>query len=275
MIGFMQGRLSPPISEKIQEFPWNTWEREFISAKKIGIKLMEWTLDHQDFTSNPFITDDGQIRIKQLSKEFDVSIESVTLDCFLDAPLHRTHPQSGEKSKVSDLVRVIESSVRLDVGIGVLPLVAESGVDDQKSLGLLMDLLAEIDDLCGQNDFRIALECEFELNILRWIAGQIGSFKNVGFNLDIGNSASLNNDLAKELEIYGKKLFNVHVKDRLVGGKTVPLGDGNADFQLVATELSRWKYNGNMILQAARQVPTYELATISNYMNFCKKYGWS
>ena len=26
-LGFMQGRLSPIIDEKIQSFPWETWER--------------------------------------------------------------------------------------------------------------------------------------------------------------------------------------------------------------------------------------------------------
>ncbi len=274
MIGIMQGRLSPPVSEKIQEFPWTMWENEFSLAKSIGVRIMEWTLDLQDFSINPFLTESGHKRIRYLSSKFDLSIESVTLDCFLDAPLHREHPETGAKSQTSDLIQVIESSRDLGVKIGVLPLVVESGVDDQKSLALLMDILVLMNEKCRDSNFRIALECEFDLRMLQWIAGEIRLLKHVGFNFDIGNSASLNNDPAKELDIYGDKLFNVHIKDRLLRGKTVPLGQGNANFRVVASELLRRNYSGNMILQASRQNSTGELETIVEYLRFCKSYGW-
>jgi hexulose-6-phosphate isomerase len=274
MIGIMQGRLSPPVSEKIQEFPWTMWENEFSLAKSIGVRIMEWTLDLQDFSINPFLTESGHKRIRYLSSKFDLLIESVTLDCFLDAPLHREHPETGAKSQISDLIQVIESSRDLGVKIGVLPLVVESGVDDQKSLALLMDILVLMNEKCRDSNFRIALECEFDLRMLQWIAGEIRLLKHVGFNFDIGNSASMNNDPAKELDIYGDKLFNVHIKDRLLRGKTVPLGQGNANFRVVASELLRRNYSGNMILQASRQNSTGELETIAEYLRFCKSYGW-
>ena len=34
-LGFMQGRLSKQIGNKIQYFPWKSWEREFFEARKI------------------------------------------------------------------------------------------------------------------------------------------------------------------------------------------------------------------------------------------------
>ena len=37
-IGFMQGRLSEPIDNKIQSFPIDTWQEEFKWAQKINIK---------------------------------------------------------------------------------------------------------------------------------------------------------------------------------------------------------------------------------------------
>ena len=48
-IGFMQGRLSEVVDGKIQAFPWRGWQEEFRQARKIGIGLMEWTLDHLIF----------------------------------------------------------------------------------------------------------------------------------------------------------------------------------------------------------------------------------
>ena len=43
-VGFIQGRLSEVIGEKIQVFPWESWREEFPLAREIGVSLMEWTL---------------------------------------------------------------------------------------------------------------------------------------------------------------------------------------------------------------------------------------
>ena len=45
---------------------------------------------------------------------------------------------------------------------------------------------------------------------------------------DIGNSASLGLNPLDEFEAFGDRILNVHVKDRVLGGTTVPLGLGNA-----------------------------------------------
>ena len=50
------------LMEKIQAFPWRGWQEEFRQARKIGIGLMEWTLDHFDLYKNPFMTREGQKR---------------------------------------------------------------------------------------------------------------------------------------------------------------------------------------------------------------------
>ena len=43
------------MDNKIQSFPWETWEEEFQLAKSININLMEWTLDYKDLKNNPLI----------------------------------------------------------------------------------------------------------------------------------------------------------------------------------------------------------------------------
>ena len=77
-IGFMQGRLSPIIEGKIQCFPWEYWKKEFEIAKRIKINLMEWTLDQKELHKNPLMTEKGRTIIKNLIKENDVNIQSLT-----------------------------------------------------------------------------------------------------------------------------------------------------------------------------------------------------
>ena len=87
-----------------------------------------------------------------------------------------------------------------------------------------------------------------------------------GINYDIGNSASLGYDPNEEFELYGKRVKNVHVKDRTLGGSTVPLGEGCANFKKVFKKLRDISYNGNFILQTAR-------SSNEQHALILKKYG--
>lgn len=274
MIGVMQGRLSVPMSEKIQEFPWQTWEKEFEKAGTIGIEQIEWTLDHHQLYKNPLMTQEGRLKIENIKAQKKILLNSVTLDCFLQSPIHRPHPQTNLQSSIEDFISIVKASGKLGIRIGVLPLVAESGNDDRESLSSLFELLNDLRSVSDLHQFKVALECEFDTSMLLWIAKQTESLHHIGFNFDIGNSASLGNSPIEEIEIYGEKLLNVHIKDRKLGGPTVPLGQGNADFSLVARVLADTKYTGNMILQAARKLPGEELETVSSYLRFCESFGW-
>jgi hexulose-6-phosphate isomerase len=75
---------------------------------------------------------------------------------------------------------------------------------------------------------------------------------HVQANYDIGNSSSLGFDPKEELEAYGLKILNVHVKDRKLGGTTVPLGTGNANIDYVLQKLKEIGYSGGLTMQAAR-----------------------
>src|SRR5215213_6217684 len=88
-IGFMQGRLSPLVDGKIQAFPWAHWEQEFASAAKIGLPLVEWTLDQDRLRENPLMTEGGRARIRELTGSSGIRVESVTGDCFMQAPFFK------------------------------------------------------------------------------------------------------------------------------------------------------------------------------------------
>ena len=71
-------------------------------------------------------------------------------------------------------------------------------------------------------------------------------------NYDCGNSSSLGYDVYLELAAYGERIGSVHIKDRIRGGGTVPLGQGDADIPALLAGLSRLEYPGDFVLQIAR-----------------------
>ena len=54
---------------------------------------------------------------------------------------------------------------------------------------------------------------------------------NITVNYDIGNSAALGYDPIEELDSYGDKISDIHIKDRTLNGGPVVLGEGDADFE--------------------------------------------
>src|SRR5262249_10027709 len=73
-----------------------------------------------------------------------------------------------------------------------------------------------------------------------------------GITYDIGNSAAAGYDCAEELAAYGPRILHVHIKDRLRGGGTVPLGSGSADLRGAIARLERGGFRGCYTLQTAR-----------------------
>ena len=71
-------------------------------------------------------------------------------------------------------------------------------------------------------------------------------------NYDSGNSSSLGYDVRCELAAYGPRIGSVHIKDRVRGGGTVPLGQGDADIPTLLSGLAAIAYRGDFVLQVAR-----------------------
>ncbi len=59
-------------------------------------------------------------------------------------------------------------------------------------------------------------------------------------------------DSEEELDSYGYKISDVHIKDRMLGGGPVILGEGNANFEHFFKKLKQFKYTGPFIMQAYR-----------------------
>jgi hexulose-6-phosphate isomerase len=273
MIGIMQGRLSKSLTGKIQEFPINTWEKEFELANKLGLRAIEWTLDYADFKLNPLFNLKEQPKIRSLQDQFSIKIPSITLDCFVEAPFYKRNEITGLTSDTNDLLWIIENLQNVEVKILVLPIVAESGVFNKNYLLNLIKCLKAIEKDLAKTKKQIAIECEFDINSIAALLSELNP-DYFGINFDMGNSASLGHNPEEELTVCSGRILNIHIKDRLLAGHTVKLGSGAVNFQKIAQLLNDQGYAGNMILQAARDFKKDETKLIASYIDFCKQFDW-
>jgi hexulose-6-phosphate isomerase len=273
MLGIMQGRLSKSLTGKIQEFPISTWEKEFELANQLGLRAIEWTLDYADFKLNPLFNSKEQLRIRYLQDQFSISIPSITLDCFVEAPFYKRNELTGLASDTLDLLWIIENLKNMEVKILVLPIVAESGVFNDNNLSNLIKCLNRIEKDLAKSKKQIAIECEFDIDSIAILLGELNP-DYFGINFDMGNSASLGHNPEEELSVCRGRITNVHVKDRLLASHTVKLGSGAVNFQKIAQLLNDQGYAGNMILQAARDFNSDETELIASYIDFCRQFDW-
>src|SRR5690349_8932326 len=120
-VGFMQGRLSPIVDGKIQAFPWKHWEEEFDAAHAIGIAWMEWTLDQERLRENPLLTVEGRARIAELTRRSGLRVESVTGDCFMQAPFYKAEG-ADRAALMADFEAVIDATAAVGAKLIVFPL---------------------------------------------------------------------------------------------------------------------------------------------------------
>jgi hexulose-6-phosphate isomerase len=149
--------------------------------------------------------------------------------------------------------------------------VDNGGLDNLHQENILVDFLRASENFLLSKKIKIAFESEYSPDNL---TNFIDKFNPdlFGINYDIGNSAALGFDPKEELRKYGKRIINVHIKDRKLGGTTVPLGRGNADFVNVFSGLAKICYGGNYILQTARADGDAHAEALSTYREQVKKW---
>jgi L-ribulose-5-phosphate 3-epimerase len=245
----MQGRLSPLVDGKIQAFPAAHWRDEYPLAQQLALPLMEWTLDHEGLADNPLMTSPGRADIRDLGLRHGVAIETLTGDVFMQAPFWNRRGTARVRL-VEEFDAVLEASAGAGIAIVVMPLV-DNGRPDVDGQAVLEDVLLARVPVLRDRGLVIAFESDLPPDEL---ASFIARFPAdvFGVNYDIGNSASLGFDCAAEMAAYGPRILNVHIKDRLRGGPTVPLGTGAADLPRAVRLLRQGNYNGRYILQTAR-----------------------
>ena len=271
----MQGRLSPLINGRIQAFPWECWKDEFPLAQQINIHLMEWTLDQERLYENPLLTEVGRAEIRTLCQQHAISILSLTGDCFMQAPLWKT--QGSERITLErDFVEIAKGCAAVGIRMMLVPLVDNGRLENMAQEDDLVAFLESQSGFLVAHRLKVLFESDFvPQELARFIARLDSSL--FGINYDIGNSAALGFNPQEEFAAYGTRIVNVHIKDRVLGGTTVPLGTGSANFDAVFAELAKVNYQGNFILQTARALDGNHSSSLSTYLdmtiNWLKRYA--
>ena len=249
-IGVMQGRLLHKYKNRFQAHPVGYWQEEFPLAQKLGLDCIEFILDLNDINFNPLMSKDGLGEIKNLINQTNIGIDTICADYLMECPLHCKDELIAEQAQ-KILLRLLKASVELGVTDIVIPCVDQSsikGIDERKNL---VKRIKEIKPILEELKINLALETDLDPYSFVELNDSIDS-NFIKVNYDIGNSASLGFDINQELNAYGEIISDIHIKDRLLGGNSVFLGEGDANFDQFFQALKRYKYKGPFIMQAYR-----------------------
>jgi L-ribulose-5-phosphate 3-epimerase UlaE len=266
----MQGRLLPKYKSRYQAFPINTWANEFEIAKSCGFDLIEFIFDFNDAESNPLLSTSGIDEINFLINKTGVSVKTICADYFMEAPLHSTNVSVVEKSR-KILIALLHSVSRLNITNVIIPCVDNSSLNDVMAMNRFVIEINKLIPLIESYNINLSLETDLAPKPFKDLLSQFKS-KNITVNYDIGNSASLGFDSDEELEAYGHWITDVHIKDRLLGGPSVLLGEGDANFHKFFEKLKKYSYDGPFIMQAYRddegvEILKKQLKTIRTYID--------
>ena len=249
-VGIMQGRLVPPQPGSIQCFPRDRWRDEFALAADAGIQAIEWIDDVHGADVNPLATDAGIEEMQALSREHGVAVVSLCADYFLDRPIVRASP-AGIADLTARLNWLITRCGLAGITRVVLPFVDAARIDTTADVQRLVDVVAGVRGACEATGIELHLETALAPHAFARVLDRVPD-PWVRVNYDSGNSASLGYDVTSELGAYGERIGSVHIKDRVSGGSTVPLGSGDADLPTLLAGLTRLGYQGDYVLQVAR-----------------------
>lgn len=176
----------------------------------------------------------------------------------------------------SDFLAIGRACAAVGVRMIVVPLVDNGRLETAEQENMLVDFLLAQQSFLSQHNLRVLFECDFTpFEFARFISRLPA--ESFGINYDVGNSAALGFKPAEEFAAYGARVVNVHIKDRVLGGTTVPLKTGSADFEAVFSALGKQNYQGNFILQTARASEGNHSEVISSYRDmtqlWMKQYG--
>ncbi len=250
MLAIMQGRLVPPVENRIQSFPRERWAEEFGAAAAAGLDAIEWIYDTYGLGANPIEFADGIDCINRLAAAHQITVRSLCADYFMDFAFVRA-TETERQERLDHLVWLMGQAKQVGVTRMVLPFVDQSAIRDEADRDAVIETLQRALPCARATGIELHLETslppvEFAA-LLSLIPDPL-----VKVNYDSGNSSSLGYRPAEEFAAYGDRLGSVHIKDRILGGSTVPLGEGDADLKAVFAGVRSLNYQGDFVLQVAR-----------------------
>lgn len=248
-LGILQGRLSEPVDGKMQEFPIMTWKDEFSYCNALDITGIEWIITDGSAYTNPFF-------FAELSEK---SILSVCVDTMVNYDFYKK--EFMEKKLIPVLKKMSDHRINKIV----VPLLEKSNIIDTSIRREFKKNVIEISKNYPDISFCFEFECDKEIcwDLINDIDNFFITYDTGNFTSHYGKNVS-HSDL---IDFFGKKIKNVHLKDRTFFGETKPFGFGDTDFYSIIDSLKKINYNENIILQLSRQETGKEFEYIKNTIN--------
>ena len=246
-IGVMQGRRSPRPEGKLQEFPWRSYREEFAKAARLGLHSIEWIFEASRFEENPLWTESGREEIRELTAASGVRVQSVCADYFMVRRL------AGESSLAlaqnrDVLAELIVAANAVGADRILIPLLETSAVDSIELKREVVVSLRSAVELAERYGVTLGLEMEIPGAEYAKLVHSVGS-PRVRAYYDTGNSTAQGLDIAEDIIPILPVLHAVHIKDRVRGGGSKPLGTGDTNFQGFFPALLRGGFRGDFVLQ--------------------------
>ncbi len=258
-VGLIQGRLTPSNGRGIQFFPHGPgeWEREFELAPAAGISHIEWVCEPDSL----LFMKEGQDAVRKVTERTGVTVRNMDLHELLTKADIATHPDELFEKICSSLAVVSGGTVEL-------PLMDASSLLQEGMREARIAALRRFVAIAKKHGTPVAVETDLDPAALVALVEEVPDISVV---YDAGNSAGFGYKVEEEIAAYGQRISNVHIKDKPVGGVTVPLGTGSVDFTRLFSLLREINYTGAVTLQAARGEDGKEVETIAEHVSFIQE----
>ncbi len=237
---------------------------------KLGLDEVEFIFDMERLEENPLWMSGGTKEIAKLARENQIEIKHICADYFMRKPFHKLKPEE-RKINVQLLKALLYQAKEVGAEDIEIPLLDNSSMKTEEDKKIFADALLEGLEEAKHLEMNISLEADLPPEEFQRFLSNMAS-PNLKVTYDSGNSSALGYDAKEELEVLGKYLSNFHLKDRVKGNGTVPLGTGDANFDEVFLGLKKANYRGSITLQVARGEEGREEMTTAEHIVFLNQY---
>jgi hexulose-6-phosphate isomerase len=258
VIGIMQGRLAPPVEGRFPAFPRDNWELEFSLAASAQLDAIEWIYDEFGADVNPLVTDAGIESMRALAHQTGVQVRSLCANYLMDRPPLRVESDEWRR-RVDCLAWLPQRCRRAGIDRVVLPFLDASRMTDGSDFRRVVETLQAVLPSAERAHVELHLETDLDPRQFARLLAEL-DHPLVRVTFDSGNSASLGYDVREEFATYGDRIGSIHIKDRVRGGRSRPLGTGDTDFDSVFECIGSIGYTGDFVLEVARPAAGEEVA---------------
>ena len=241
--GMVQGRLTQSPPNRLQWFPQDSWEDEFVTAAELGVDYIELISETKHNPKNPIWSKNGLSKIQELVLENDLTLHALCNDFIIENSLldHKVIQQNLD---------LINQGKVLGVEKFVMPLFEKSELNSN-NMNDFIEPIRLVAKAAQDNNMLTCLETILTGNELLQLIRLIGlPFVKVVY--DTGNRVAFGHDLPHDIRLLNDQIAHVHIKDKNSNNQNTLLGTGLVDFEQVFSALDDINYNGPFTFETVR-----------------------